>query len=126
MKNKYSELSDFEINKLVLIQESKESLAEIINIRQRNHVFRIFHRQVIADVKFKDESDFSEIGPFDFCNNPSDAWNIIVKNKISLVYVNDFWSARQYHNACIEVNDKNPLKAAMIVFLMMSKGATSV
>ncbi|NHB89581.1 DUF2591 domain-containing protein [Photorhabdus tasmaniensis] len=97
MRNKYSELSDFEINKLVLIQQYKESFAEIINIRQRNHVF-------------------------DYCNDCADAMPIVIKNKISLVYVNDFWSARQYHNACIEVNDKNPLRAAMIVFLMMSEG----
>ncbi|WP_387468368.1 DUF2591 domain-containing protein [Photorhabdus sp. RM323S] len=122
MRNKYSELSDFEINKLVLIQQYKESFAEIINIRQRNHVFRVFHRQVMADVKFQDESDFSEIGPFDYCNDCADAMPIVIKNKISLVYVNDFWSVRQYHNACIEVNDENPLRAAMIVFLMMSEG----
>lgn len=65
----------------------------------------------------------------DYCNNPADAWPIIQGNRISLVIddttnewssalVNDFSedSAFQHSNA-----NKNPLRAAMITFLMMQE-----
>lgn len=80
MKN-YEEMSDFEINKAVAI---------------------------IAGVTFNDDgepvrfvecdtgayADFNEI-EFDPCNNPSDAWPIIVDNKISLTchHSRGEWSA---------------------------------
>ncbi|OWO87209.1 hypothetical protein B5C26_00050 [Photorhabdus luminescens] len=101
MKNKYSELSDFEINAHV---------AEKMD----------FHKYII---NYSDNPSYNYVRvndrTFDSCNNPSDAMPIIIENKISLVYVNNYWSARQFHNACIEINDENPLRAAMIVFLMM-------
>lgn len=103
MKNKYSELSDFEINAHVAEKVDFYKYSINYNDNPSYNYVRVNNRT------------------FDACNNPDDSWPIIVKNKISLVYVNDFWSARQYHNACIEVNDKNPLRAAMIVFLMMSE-----
>lgn len=58
----------------------------------------------------------------DYCNNPSDAWPIIVENGISLeadAVDGGVWRAsfgllfRAYH--------KNPLRAAMIVYLMMQE-----
>ena len=64
---------------------------------------------------------------FDPCNNPSDAWPIIVDNGISLecIVVNRHektWRA-QFKPAYVKhhANDKNPLRAAMIVFLMMQE-----
>ncbi len=58
---------------------------------------------------------------FDGCNNPSDAWPIIVKNEIDI----QFWHgtkcppmARYCDHYYV---DKNPLRAAMIVFLEMRK-----
>ncbi|PUY28605.1 DUF2591 domain-containing protein [Cronobacter sakazakii] len=68
-------------------------------------------------------------GGFKYTANPADAWPIIQDNRISLVIddttnewssalVNDFSedSAFQHSNA-----NKNPLRAAMITFLMMQE-----
>ena len=64
---------------------------------------------------------------FDPCNNPADAWPIIVNNGISLecIVVNRHektWRA-QFKTAYVKhrVNHKNRLRAAMIVFLMMQE-----
>lgn len=66
---------------------------------------------------------------FDPCNNPADAWQIIVENKIMLSprCANDEWKA-QIHLGREDIFDnyasawhKNPLRAAMIVFLMMQE-----
>lgn len=59
---------------------------------------------------------------FDPCNNPSDAWPIIVDNKISLTchQSRGEWSAVfNTENICFHAN--NPLRAAMIVFLKMNE-----
>lgn len=67
--------------------------------------------------------DYIEID-FDPCNNPADAWLIITSSMISIRPVgNDgqLWEAsgmggmKAYH-------DKNPLRASMVVFLMMMEG----
>lgn len=75
---------------------------------------------------------------FDPCNNPSDAWQTIYDNKITLIACLDGWIACPYGSvidgdttesqSIMYVNswnkatcfaDSNPLRAAMIVFLMM-------
>lgn len=64
---------------------------------------------------------------FDPCNNPADAWPIITENKISIYAMSEtdarwkwgdeaFYPSEAYH-----FND-NPLRATMIVFLMMKRG----
>ncbi|MBH3259960.1 DUF2591 family protein [Serratia marcescens] len=69
-------------------------------------------------------------GMRDYCNNPADAWPIIVENGISLYHDNGNWQAEMNYyapvgafgtdEACSKfVDDKKPLRAAMIVFLMM-------
>lgn len=61
---------------------------------------------------------------FDPCNNPSDALPIITANKISIfamieVDTRGKWGAEAFYpNEAYHFND-NPLRAAMIVFLMM-------
>lgn len=58
----------------------------------------------------------------DYCNNPDDAWPIIVDNKISLTchQSRGEWSAVfNADNICFHAN--NPLRAAMIVFLKMNE-----
>lgn len=112
MKN-YEEMSDFEINKAVAL---------------------------IAGVTFNDDgepvrfvecdtgayADFNEI-EFDPCNNPEDACPIIIENRIGTIPApdNGLWKAAHrkignddtpYHFT----QDKNPLRAAMIVFLKMN------
>lgn len=66
----------------------------------------------------------------DYCNNPADAWPIIKDNMISLcAYKREnsgmkkvsWWEA---DNFCKHITrDDNPLRAAMIVFLMMQDSA---
>ncbi|ENV9112182.1 hypothetical protein L400_00067 [Enterobacter hormaechei] len=65
---------------------------------------------------------------FDPCNNPADAWPIITANKISIYAMSEAdkrggWGAEAFHpNDAYSFND-NPLRAAMIVFLMMQESA---
>lgn len=53
----------------------------------------------------------------DYCNNPADAWPLIFDTKIQTYWRGDTWGARTIHTPVIEHD--NPLRAAMIVFLMM-------
>lgn len=58
----------------------------------------------------------------EFCKNPAVAWPIIVENKISLInHDNDNWKDEPWFvcKKSINFSDKNPLRAAMIVFLEM-------
>jgi hypothetical protein len=96
MSTDYSKMSDFEIN-----------------CRVHSEVMEI--------------SGLDSFKAKDYCNNPADAWPIIVNNSISLecIVVNRHektWRA-QFKTAYVKhrVNHKNPLRAAMIVFLMMQE-----
>lgn len=76
-------------------------------------------------------------GGFKYTNNASDTWPIIVKNKISIVPLNNQWIAIPVDKAIDGITgdydvcfyaqegvvDKNPLRAAMIVFLMMQENS---
>lgn len=63
---------------------------------------------------------------FDPCNNPSDAWPIMKESLIGVTPDEDGvtmhfyggWTARA-HCKNLQFTDKNPLRAAMIVYLMM-------
>ncbi|MEX5853553.1 phage protein NinX family protein [Providencia huaxiensis] len=99
--NKYTELSDFEINKKV---------AE-----------RLF-------LKFTDSWSVILVDgeSFDPCNNPADAMPIIIENNISLraPTITDRWKAEfidEYGNyiGYRRTLNKNPLRAAMELFLLM-------
>lgn len=91
--NKYTELSDFEINKKV---------AEKLGLNFKDGV-------VVKN---------GEWFYFDPCNNPSDAMPIINEYGISLIYQDrKFQFATNDGN--IECCIANPLKAAMIIFLCM-------
>ncbi len=66
----------------------------------------------------------------DYCNNPADAWPIIKENMISICAYKranpgmksvSWWEA-DYFGEHITRND-NPLRAAMIVFLLMQEPA---
>lgn len=103
MKN-YEDMSDFEINCRVH--------AEVMQISGLN--------------SFKAK---------DYCNNPVDAWPIVVENNIALLPSCGFdWVAishltlngfssyiDQSLHGCLQHNDMNPLRAAMIVFLKMNE-----
>jgi hypothetical protein len=120
----YSQLSDFEINKCV---------AEIIY-----RGFDINHPRELAVIQAPDnEADVvistgSSREWRNYCHNPADAWPIIVGKKLSLINADDKWLCVPedeqingvtgdavhmiYSWYCVE--HENPLRAAMIVFLM--------
>ncbi|RKR53205.1 uncharacterized protein DUF2591 [Yokenella regensburgei] len=66
---------------------------------------------------------------FDPCNNPADAWPIIVANKINIEWhqwKDDTDKPYALSNATmISRYDDTPLRAAMIVFLMMQDKANA-
>jgi len=91
----YSKLSDFEINEVVsmaLLSQSKNP-----------------------------ESKYVAIG--NYCNSWADAGPIIVANRITLMPAStgDKWMAQAFEYAIADVSI-NPLRAAMIVYLMMQEG----
>ena len=114
----YSTLSDFEINKMVCDvfwpDFSKSSECKNKTFPQNSSIVYM-------------ENGYGGFSR-DYCNNPADAWPIIVKNHISICsYVihnpgmvrREYWEADVFtENKC---TDKNPLRAAMIVFLMMQE-----
>ena len=100
----YSKMSDFEINKAV-------STALGIDVSGATEENNIMYGYVP-----------------DICNNPSDAWPVILESRISLrpddMYEeaphSGYWRAdNEAGNHC---HHENPLRAAMIVYLMMKDG----
>lgn len=112
----YSKMSDFEINKAVAEKLFKVRLSLIVqrDVPSRPAV------TVFCDIG---DEEIVSIACADYCNNPADAWPIIVANRIGILPASngDKWAAH-YQEWRVAVADKNPLRAAMIVFLMM-KGA---
>lgn len=108
----YSKLSDFEINKRVAIcvrPEIKNWTCYDVSGRacfvvNENTPKRVQHG-------------------FSFTSDPADAWPIIVENRLYIdpIYVSD-WSVSSECDSFREIH-KNPLRAAMIVFLMMQESA---
>ncbi len=107
--SKYTEMSDFEINKLV---------AESFGLKV------LFTNSGLGRV-YLDNEDQSK---FDPCNNPSDAWPIILEYKIGIDTSgikgdeDRLWWAELTFDVYGDnhyAEDKNPLRAAMIVYLMM-------
>ncbi|MBT0497631.1 phage protein NinX family protein [Morganella morganii] len=113
--NKYRDKSDFEINKAVadfyLTREcrfnSADKIVELMDID--------LSCEFGGEINLKDKY---VTGTFDPCNNPADAMPIINEYGISLIYQEgEFQFATNDGN--IECSISNPLKAAMIIFLMM-------
>ncbi|EMM6385955.1 DUF2591 family protein [Morganella morganii] len=103
--NKYRDKSGFEINKAVaevLIQSGF-----IIGIEY-------YDKHILVTDKYANNY------PFDPCNNPADAMPIINEYGISLMY-----KEREFQVATNDGNYyccmSNPLKAAMVIFLMMKE-----
>jgi hypothetical protein len=115
----YEELSDFEINKAVAISLGKKVSAEqYMDFGDRDE------NVVLCDLVSRMDEGVN------YCNNPSDAWPIILENKISTSWAHTcngvvFWKAVITNQGQpgelrrIEWHDENPLRAAMIVFLKM-------
>lgn len=112
--NDYSKLSDFEINKLVAIATGHKQFSSLGWQGLQDGDFNA----VIVRGPMK-------IGGFDPCNNPADAWPIIVGNKINIRFGAEGMACEaqfiQYGYESIEHYHDNQLRAAMIVFLMMQE-----
>lgn len=108
--NKYTELSDFEINKKV----ASHYLPCDYNLND--------HAKTVELIRFLgDTAEYRVYGKFDPCNNPSDAMPIIIEKRISLInrYEGN-WKAEIKWGIPFESINKNPLRAGMEVFLMMN------
>ena len=91
----YSKMSDFEINKAV----STALGMDVSGATEENNMMYGY----VPDI----------------CNNPSDAMPILIENRISLTWVNGECRASSVKAGYHEYSDKNALRAAMIVYLMM-------
>lgn len=101
----YSAMSDFEINKAVAISIGGFHEEDMFEPEQT--IFRRFNH-IIGKTYAK----------FDPCNNPADAWPIILENKISI----NHWCTGEWTADAIDgdfVFSDTPLRAAMIVYLQM-------
>ena len=110
----YEEMSDFEINAAVTCIVHN---CQGWEFNWTNSCF--FHCGV-------DGSGYFSQSIINYCNNPSDAWPIIVENGISLVWMNAEVSYYEAHGINEEIWDEdwqsqhpNALRAAMICFLKM-------
>lgn len=103
--NKYTELSDLEINKRVFVA------AKIEHEDTDLHSNKVF---------YGDGAKWIEFNP---CNNPADAMPIIIENKIGMSFYNNELGWGAYHRCEefgeLEIHDKNYYRAAMICFLIM-------
>lgn len=104
--NKYSDKSDFEINKAVAV-----------NINGAEAVVEKF------GILYINDEDRSAMVSFNPCNNPSDAMPIIIENGICMNYIDKDIGWCAYHfdeeKGELEIYDKNYYRAAMICFLIM-------
>lgn len=111
--------SDFEINKAVAEMDLK--FKSCIDVE---FFCNSYDRRCVDVV-----SQGLHVCSIDYCNNPSDAWPIIIENKISInngmtlipdvdYKWNDCWlcgNGKGVNSQC-----ENPLRAAMIVYLEMN------
>ena len=98
----YEEMSDFEITKAVA-------------------------SELPIDWYWMDSTVYMDIDhteAFDPCNNPSDAWPIIVENGIGVHKQHDQSWFSSWTTGEFDCVDKNPLRAAMICFLKMKDKET--
>lgn len=81
-------------------------------------------------------ADYHQIELKDYCNNPADAWPVIIGNNISTYPMYDadtganvyepsgYWCSEHFDMPGFVAKDRNPLRAAMVVFLIMQEGVS--
>jgi hypothetical protein len=109
----YDDMSDFDINILVALRlgYSTQSTFDTGKIG----FTREFHADYPNTV-WASKDDHSPKEQFNFTADPADAWPIILEKK--MIVSGGGWAA--VDEVC-QFHDKNPLRAAMIVYLMMSE-----
>lgn len=117
----YSEMSDFEINKAVAI-----ALGHKCYYDNGSFTNGLMGSSVVVKGN-------GTIGSVNFVSSWADAGPIIEANKISIFSDSDegsdtdkspndyWWSAISFDTGCQHNAESNPLRAAMIVFLMMKE-----
>lgn len=100
----FEQMSDFEINQ------------QVGNVSGLATVSEPVLKQVIRNSNGKE---------FDPCNSWSDAGPIIGKENISLIFGFGHWDAMSPSGESLQAEEVNPLRAAMIVFLIMQEGKCS-
>ena len=120
----YSQLSDFEINKRVSVAAglNVNMFFDVDEAYARGPVWTAPSGNCYAGIKS------SKGNPFDPCNDPEDAWPIIKENNITLILqdgISPCAISGVNTGICFEIEferrsqGENPLRQAMIVFLMM-------
>lgn len=137
MSTDYSKMSDFEIDKAVadalgIDYEIAIMFVSPVDKINGNHVEEYVRKKITSN-----EKHWRRFSP---TRMPNDAWPIIINNKISIVPLDKQWIAVPVDKAidgitgdydvCFyaqdgAVVDTNPLRAAMIVFLMMQEPKNS-
>ena len=107
--NKYTELSDFEINKKV---------ADLIGATPFPFGSTDYRRSAVSGC----ESAIiirspRKVGSFDACNNPTDAMPIIIENEISMIKSSGGWMC--CHGSVGQVERESLYRGAMESFLMI-------
>lgn len=126
----YSQLSDFEIN-VAVFEAIHNGSPDYKEGENGDMVFVSFEGDIVNGDAVEVEV---ERGSFNPCANPADAWPIITESKISTMWMTAekewcAWSGGDLEEGCWEWENipgyyfcgESPLRAAMIVFLMMQR-----
>ncbi|UPK82792.1 DUF2591 family protein [Proteus vulgaris] len=98
--NKYTELSDFEINRRIAEMDIKN---RYVYFEKEQTIFRKFNN--------------GQTQKFNPCNYPSDAMPIIIESEISMIKISGGWMC--CHGSVSQVEHENLYRGAMELFLMM-------
>lgn len=85
MKN-YASMSDFEINSAVHNALLSEPYSMLFMGNDRIEWTSKDGRKIVTD-----RVPYTKNGVHDYCNNPADAWPIIIGQKLSLINADDEW-----------------------------------
>lgn len=113
--NKYTELSDFEINKKVFILNCKGDCIQYKDIKQRTGSLKLFKRQLKANIKYDNEETWEETEWIDFFSHAM-AMSLVETNKIAISYVDEIWQCGSGWNVA---EDKKLTRAICLAYLLM-------
>lgn len=108
--NKYSDKSDFEINK------------EVVKlIKTKGGYSCVDHDEIVKVYVSQNTGIYKE---FDPCNDPYDAMPIVIENRISIEsrfngHYDEWYASLQTNKILIDATGTNYYRVAMEVFLMM-------
>lgn len=109
----YEEMSNLEINKAVAKAQGDYWFVKGYKV------------DIVGDTECFVDIDGSLVGMYrDYCDNPSDAWPIIVENQICIdfrITASKLDPIAYWGDDLIYSVNENPLRAAMIVYLMMQE-----